>query len=218
MPDVADARSGSGEPRIVELESVPGFIVFDLPGAAVSAGGTRLAPDVTTGEVTLLARAMTYKFAALRDRIGGAKAGLVADPANGVERAELMARYCAEIRPMADAGQFLTGPDIGTSEEDFAPLRERRAAPAAVRAVVDGMPFEDVLTGFGVAVAAETALAAGPGDGLAGRDLAALLGIKPRNMLTQLAEWTRLGFLAKTGQGRYALPEPPGPVTASASP
>ena len=38
----------------------------------------------------------------------------------------------------------------------------------------------------------------------AGRDLAAMLGIKPRNLLTQLAEWTRLGFLAKTGQGRYA--------------
>jgi hypothetical protein len=57
-----------------------------------------------------------------------------------------------------------------------------------------------------------------PGCDWAGRDLADLLGIKPRNMLTQLAEWTRLGFLAKTGQGRYALPEPSGPFTASASP
>jgi Insertion element 4 transposase N-terminal/Transposase DDE domain len=61
-------------------------------------------------------------------------------------------------------------------------------------------------------------MAGQPGRDWAGRDLAALLGIKPRNMLTQLAEWTRLGFLAKTGQGRYALPEPSGPVTASAGP
>jgi Insertion element 4 transposase N-terminal/Transposase DDE domain len=61
-------------------------------------------------------------------------------------------------------------------------------------------------------------MASQPGRDWAGRDLAALLGIKPRNMLTQLAEWTRLGFLAKTGQGRYALPEPSGPATASASP
>src|SRR5215472_11904099 len=172
MPDVAAARNGSREPRVMELDSVPGFIVFDLPGAALSAGGTRLAPDVTRGEVALLARAMTYKFAALGEPIGGAKAGLVADPANGVERAELMARYCAEIRPMTDAGQFLTGPDMGTSEEDFAPLREQRAAPVALRAVVDGVPFEDVLTGFGVAVAAETALATGPGGGLAGGSVA----------------------------------------------
>jgi hypothetical protein len=62
-------------------------------------------------------------------------------------------------------------------------------------------------------------MASQPGRDWAGRDLAATLGIKPRNMLTQLAEWTRLGFLAKTGRGRYALLEPmSGPVTASASP
>ena len=61
-------------------------------------------------------------------------------------------------------------------------------------------------------------MASQPGRDWPGRDLAALLGIKPRNMLTQLAEWTRLGFLAKTGQGRYALPGPSGPATASAGP
>jgi hypothetical protein len=61
-------------------------------------------------------------------------------------------------------------------------------------------------------------MASQPGRDWAGRDLAALPGIKPRNMLTQLAEWTRLGFLAKTGQGRYTLPDPSGPATASASP
>ena len=43
----------------------------------------------------------------------------------------------------------------------------------------------------------------------AGRELAHLLNVRPRNMLTQLAEWTRLGFLTKTGTGRYTLPEPP---------
>lgn len=37
---------------------------------------------------------------------------------------------------------------------------------------------------------------------------AVMLGIKSRNMLTQLAGWTRLGFLTKTGQGRHALPGP----------
>ena len=162
-------------PQVVELESVPGWVVFDLPGAQVSAGGTRLAPDVSMAEVALLARAMTYKFAALRQRVGGAKAGLRADPGDHAGRDAAMARYCAEIRPMADAGQFLTGPDMGTSEEDFATLRAHRAAPSAISAVVDGVPFEDVLTGYGVAVAAEAALgalpAAGPG-GWTGRGVA----------------------------------------------
>src|SRR6266699_2789134 len=115
---------------------------------------------------------MTYKFAALQTRVAGAKAGLAADPADRAARADLMARYCAEIRPLTDGGRFLTGPDMGTSEQDFAPLRERRAAPAAIRAAIGGVPFEDVLTGYGVAVAAETALRAGRGGGWDGRSVA----------------------------------------------
>ena len=161
-----------GGPEIVELESVPGFVVFDLPGVPVSAGGTRLAPDVSVAEVGLLARAMTYKFAALGDRVGGAKAGVRGDPADHAGKTALMARYCAEVRPLADAGRFLTGPDMGTAEEDFAPLRERRAAPTAMRAVVGGVPFEDLLTGYGVAVAAEAALTAQWGWGWEGRSVA----------------------------------------------
>ena len=83
-----------------------------------------------------------------------------------------MARFCAEIAPLADSGRLLTGPDMGTTEEDFAPLRERRASPTAIRAVVDGMPFEDLLTGYGVAVAAEAALSDRWGGGWTGRSVA----------------------------------------------
>ena len=94
------------------------------------------------------------------------------DPADRAGKDALMARFCAEVGPLVDAGRFLTGPDMGTAEEDFAPLRERRAAPAAMRAVVDGVPFEDVLTGYGVAAAAEAALRAGWGWGWDGRSVA----------------------------------------------
>jgi glutamate dehydrogenase (NAD(P)+) len=159
-------------PETIELRSVRGFVVFDLPGAPASAGGTRLAPDVTAAEVALLARAMTYKYAALGARMGGAKAGIVGDPADRAGRPALMARYCAEIRPLADSGRFLTGPDMGTFEEDFAPLREQRAVPGAISAVVGELPFEDLLTGYGVAVAAETALRAVAGGGWDGRTAA----------------------------------------------
>ena len=167
-----DTGRDSRPPETVDLGSVPGFIVFDLPGVPVSAGGTRLAPDVGRAEVALLARAMTYKFAVLGAEVGGAKAGVIGDPADRAARAVQMAAYCAEIRPLVDAGQFLTGPDMGTAEEDFTPLREHRASPAAMHAAVDGVPFEDVLTGYGVTVAAETALRAGPGGGWEGRSVA----------------------------------------------
>jgi glutamate dehydrogenase/leucine dehydrogenase len=159
----------------VELDSVPGFVVFDLPGAPLSAGGTRLAADVSVAEVALLARAMTYKFAALGQQVGGAKAGVRGDPSDHAGRAVLMTRFCAEVRPLVEAGRFVTGPDMGTAEEDFAPLRAGRAAPAAMNSVVDGVPFEDVVTGYGVTVAAEAALDAGPdgaGQGWDGRSVA----------------------------------------------
>jgi len=45
--------------RVHRLSTVDGFMAFDIDSAEVSAGGTRLAPDVTEAEVTLLARAMT---------------------------------------------------------------------------------------------------------------------------------------------------------------
>jgi glutamate dehydrogenase (NAD(P)+) len=171
MADEPVSKRGPA-PEVIELGSVPGYVVFDLPGAPASAGGTRLASDVGVAEVALLARAMTYKFAVLGEQIGGAKAGVRGDPADATGRAGLMARYCAEIRPMIDAGRFLTGPDMGTAEEDFAPLRDHRPAPAAMGAVVGGVPFEDLLTGYGVAVAADTALRAKWGWGWEGRSVA----------------------------------------------
>jgi glutamate dehydrogenase (NAD(P)+) len=82
------------------------------------------------------------------------------DPADLTAKAALMARFCAEIAPLAETGRLLTGPDMGTTEDDFAPLRRSHAVPTAINAVVDGVPFEDLLTGYGVAAAAEAALSA----------------------------------------------------------
>jgi hypothetical protein len=39
-----------------------------------------------------------------------------------------------------------------------------------------------------------------PGRDWAGSELARQLQVKPRNMLTQLAEWARLGFLTRPGK------------------
>ncbi|HEY0692059.1 MAG TPA: hypothetical protein VGD71_23820 [Kribbella sp.] len=42
-----------------------------------------------------------------------------------------------------------------------------------------------------------------------GRELAEQLNAKPRNLLTQLAEWTRNGFLTRTSAGTNTLDAPP---------
>jgi hypothetical protein len=118
-----------GGPEVIELSSVPGFVVFDLPGAPESAGGTRLAPDVSVAEVALLARAMTYKYGALGVQMGGAKAGVRGDPADRAGKAALMARFCAEITPLTANDRLLTGPGHGHDRGGF-----RAAARAPGRA------------------------------------------------------------------------------------
>jgi len=41
-----------------------------------------------------------------------------------------------------------------------------------------------------------------------GHELALLLGVKPRNILTQLGQWARQGFFTRTGFGTYRLNTP----------
>lgn len=142
--------------RIHRLTTVDGFIAFDLDDSPVNAGGTRYAPDVTEAETALLARAMTYKFGVLGRNLGGAKGGVRGAPA---EKDALMHAYCEEIRPLVRDTRFLTGPDLGTSEADFAPLRPGGVEPSLMASDVAGVPLEDLLTGFGVAAAADAATA-----------------------------------------------------------
>jgi hypothetical protein len=57
---------------------------------------------------------------------------------------------------------------------------------------------------------------ADPDRAWSGRDLADSLQITPRNLLTQLAEWARLGFLTHAGTGLYTLTtRPPQPQTTT---
>ena len=52
-------------------------------------------------------------------------------------------------------------------------------------------------------------LGSDPRRAWSGTELAQKLKVPKHNMLTQLAEWTRLGFLTRTHAGNYALDPPP---------
>ena len=146
--------------RVLELATVDGEVVFDLD-CPISGGGTRMAPDVTVGETALLARAMTYKLAILRQPMGGAKAGIRAGQA---DRDAVLARYVEEIRPLVEREEFLTASDLGTRPEDFAAL-SRSPTPLHEEDPATGATLDAVLTGLGVAAAAGAALGGGGLDG-----------------------------------------------------
>jgi len=148
--------------RTLRLKTVDAYVCFDID-CPTSVGGTRLAPDVSERETRLLARAMTYKLAVLGVNFGGAKAAIRATAA---ERNDAVKRYCDEIRPLVEAGTFLTGTDLGTTAEDLVSLPGGDRA-GFMHSSHHGMPLDVFITGLGVAVAAEAAL-----GGLDGRSVA----------------------------------------------
>src|SRR5260370_34148600 len=139
--------------KTLRLKTVDAYVAFDFD-CPTSAGGTRLAPDVTERETQLLARAMTYKFAVLGVNFGGGKGTIRATPA---ERDDAVARYVDEIRPLVESAKFLTSTDLGTVPDDFRSLPGTDQA-ALMHTEYMGMPLDAFLTGLGVATAAETAL------------------------------------------------------------
>src|SRR5712664_1914858 len=148
--------------RTLRLKTVDAYVAFDFE-CPTSAGGTRLAPDVTERETQLLARAMTYKFAVLGANFGGAKGAI---KASASERDDAVRRYVDEIRPLVESATFLTATDLGTVPDDFRSLPGTDQADL-MHTDYMGMPLDSFLTGLGVATAADTAL-----GGLEGRTVA----------------------------------------------
>jgi glutamate dehydrogenase (NAD(P)+) len=142
--------------RVIELRDerlgLEAFVVIDHQQFPVAAGGTRMLPDVDVEEVARLARAMTWKFAAFAIPLAGAKAGI---RFNGGDRDAVLAAYRRAIEPYRE--RFLTGPDMGTSPDDFV---DGNGGPLPLWAQRhDGLGMDDLATGHGVKAAAEAGLA-----------------------------------------------------------
>jgi glutamate dehydrogenase/leucine dehydrogenase len=124
--------------KVDTLTSTDGFVVTDLDGAATSVGLVRLAPKVLRDGAQLLARSVTYTFAAFGVAgHGGASAGINAKPD---ARDDAVAAFVDEIRPRADAGSLVLSPGTGLTADDLAPLGwgDSDAALAAAGALAAG--------------------------------------------------------------------------------
>lgn len=142
--------------RVIELrDDVSGldaFVAIDHELFPVSAGGTRMLPDVALHEIVRLARAMTWKLAACRVPYAGAKAGI---RFSGGDRAAVLAAYKHALEPYRDV--FLTGLDMGTFPADF--LDDGDGPLPLWAQTHEGLGMDDLATGHGVKAAAEAALA-----------------------------------------------------------
>jgi glutamate dehydrogenase/leucine dehydrogenase len=159
--DLADAL---GPARVLLVRDpdtgLEAFVVVDNLALGPAIGGVRMAPDVTVGEVARLARAMTLKNAAAGLPHGGGKAGIVADPRLPRADKERLVRSFA--RAIRDAVEYIPGPDMGTDETCMAWVFDEIGRAVGLPEVLGGIPLDRIgATGYGLAVAAEAAAAAG---------------------------------------------------------
>jgi glutamate dehydrogenase (NAD(P)+) len=132
-------------------------VVMDTTRFHITAGGVRMASDLTLDEMIRLARAMSYKFAMLELPCGGAKAGIWFDPALS-GRAAAVQWFLEAIRPLTESRAYLPGADMGTSAHDFAALfPDFKTARNLGADEFEGMLLEDQVTGYGVVAAARAA-------------------------------------------------------------
>jgi glutamate dehydrogenase/leucine dehydrogenase len=178
MPSIASLTEipldDIGPERIIHFyepkSGLRAVLVLDTTRFGLTAGGVRMAADLSLSEMARLARAMTYKFAMLELPCGGAKSGIWLDP-DDPARPAVMKAFLEAIRPLMESRQYMAGADMGTFAGDFAPIYAANGRTSLGDQLVDGMPLEDQLTGYGVVVAAKTACQA-LGRSLAGARVA----------------------------------------------
>ena len=144
--------------RVLEVRDdavgLDAVVVIDHDLFPKSAGGTRMVRDVTTDEVARLARAMTWKLAVAGVPYAGAKAGI---RFAGGNREAVLSAYLDRVAEWRDF--FLTGPDMGTSPEDFVRLAPAGDGEPMWARTHGGMGMDDLAVGHGILGAARVGLA-----------------------------------------------------------
>jgi glutamate dehydrogenase (NAD(P)+) len=152
------------------LEVFTGYRVHHSIVRGPGKGGIRYAPNVTLDEVRALASWMTWKCAVVNIPFGGAKGGVICDPAklsNG-ELERITRRYTAELIEWLGPERDVPAPDLGTNEQTMAWIMDTYSMHVrhTTTAVVTGKPIDlggsrgrHEATGRGVLIACDRALA-----------------------------------------------------------
>ena len=127
------------------LEVFTGYRVQHSIARGPSKGGIRYGPDVTLDEVRALASWMTWKCAVVNIPFGGAKGGVICDPAK-MSRGELermTRRYTAELVEFIGPEKDVPAPDVNTNEQIMAWMMDTYSMHMrqTVTAVVTGKPI-----------------------------------------------------------------------------
>jgi len=128
------------------LEVFTGYRVQHSIARGPGKGGIRYSPDVTLDEVRALASWMTWKCAVVNIPFGGAKGGVICEPAllSDGELERITRRYTAEIIEMIGPERDVPAPDVNTNDRVMAWIMDTYSMHVrhATTAVVTGKPME----------------------------------------------------------------------------
>src|SRR5205823_2901739 len=121
-----------------------GYRVHHNTSRGPSKGGIRYHPAVDLDEVKALAMWMTWKCAVVNIPYGGAKGGVVVDPAalSMGELQRMTRRYASELVPLIGPERDIPAPDLGTNEQVMAWIMDTYSTREgfSVPSVVTGKP------------------------------------------------------------------------------
>jgi glutamate dehydrogenase (NAD(P)+) len=128
------------------IEVFEGFRVQHNFARGPAKGGIRYAPDVSLDEVRALAAWMTWKCAVVNVPFGGAKGGVICDPAQMSmgELERMTRRYASELLDFIGPEKDVPAPDMNTNEQTMAWIMDTYSMHArhTVTAVVTGKPVD----------------------------------------------------------------------------
>ena len=103
-----------------EAANLQGYLVIDSTVNGRCFGGVRMASDLSPDLLTEVARAMTLKFGFVGLPVGGAKAGIAADPEMPQDRKQqLLKSFGQALKPFLQTRSYIPGSDLGTTDDDI---------------------------------------------------------------------------------------------------
>ena len=147
-----------GPARVIQLysarERFRAVVVVDNTALGPAVGGVRVSPRITANEVCRLARTMTLKNSLAGLPHGGAKGGIIADPAD-MDKERTFRVFARMIRDLTD---YIPGPDMGCNEMAMAWIHDETGRAVGLPEEIGGLPLDKLgATGFGLAESAEVA-------------------------------------------------------------
>jgi glutamate dehydrogenase (NAD(P)+) len=129
-----------------QLQVFDGYRVQHSFARGPCKGGVRYSPNVTLDEIRGLAAEMTWKCAVVNIPFGGAKGGIVCDPAqlSQGELERITRRYTAEILDYIGPERDVPAPDMNTNEQTMAWIMDTYSMHMrhTVTASVTGKPVD----------------------------------------------------------------------------